>query len=358
VKKILVIGDYIEDEYWHADISRISPEAPHPVNRILEKEIRPGGAGNVVENLKELGANVTAVYGNKPCKKIRVVSDNKQITRMDFDKQSANITEFPIDDYDVAILSDYNKGSLSDPSTIIKKLNDMGVPIFVDPKGKFVKYDGADFVVPNTKEMKDGGSFSGEVIVTADKQGVWHNFKNYPTVAKEVYDVTGAGDTFISAVAFYYDLGIETAIKLANICAGSVVGKFGTSTVKIIMTNGCFDILHAGHLDYLRKASDMGDVLIVGLNTDESVERIKRKPINSLEDRQSALECLPFIDLVIPFSDNTAEKLYKMIQPHTMVKGGDYDHVPSEAKFARNFVSIPVKYDTSTTKIVDKVRGI
>ena len=358
MKKILVIGDYIEDEYWHADISRISPEAPHPVNRILEKEIRPGGAGNVVENLKELGANVTAVYGNKPCKKIRVVSDNKQITRMDFDQQSANITEFPIDDYDVAILSDYNKGSLSDPSTIIKKLNDMGIPIFVDPKGKFVKYDGADFVVPNTKEMKVGGSFSGEVIVTADKQGVWHNSKNYPTVAKEVYDVTGAGDTFISAVAFYYDLGIETAIKLANICAGSVVGKFGTSTVKIIMTNGCFDILHAGHLDYLRKASDMGDVLIVGLNTDESVERIKRKPFNSLEDRQSALECLPFIDLVIPFSDNTAEKLYKMIQPHTMVKGGDYDHVPSEAKFARNFVSIPVKYDTSTTKIVDKVRGI
>jgi len=356
VKKILVLGDYIIDEYWHSDVSRISPESPNPINKIYNQETRPGGAGNVVENLIALGADVTAVYGDNHCRKVRVVSDNKQISRMDFDKVSSNITEIPDGEYDVAILSDYNKGALSDPSKVIQQLKERNIPIFVDPKGWFSKYEGADFVVPNMKEMDYLDEFSGDIIITADKQGVWYKHKNYPTTAKEVYDVTGAGDTFISALAFYYDLGIETAIKLANVCAGSVVGKFGTSTCKVIMTNGCFDILHAGHLDYLKEASKLGDVLIVALNDDESVEQIKRKPINNLENRKAALESLPFVDLVIPFYSNTASSLYKKINPYYMVKGGDYDHTPTEAKYARNFKTIPIKYDISTTKIIDKIK--
>jgi D-beta-D-heptose 7-phosphate kinase/D-beta-D-heptose 1-phosphate adenosyltransferase len=189
-----------------------------------------------------------------------------------------------------------------------------------------------------------------------------------PTVAREVYDVTGAGDTVLASlgIALANDLDIIEACKFANKAAAIVVAKIGSATAtlneieeyehalnkgqieskikdftqieritkrlksqgrKVIFTNGCFDILHRGHASYLQKAKALGDILIVGLNSDESVRRLKgeSRPVNSLEDRAYLLAALESVDYVVPFEEDTPYELIKSVQPDILVKGADYE---------------------------------
>jgi len=350
------------DEYWYAKANRVSPEAPVVVNKIYDKESKPGGAGNVVENCKALGAEVVLIThpDNKLIKKVRVIVDSKQVARMDFDYKQKAIKDYHTEEHikwaDVVILSDYHKGTLRNPQPIIKLCNKYKKLCIVDPKGKFNKYEGADYLVPNLKEKAEGGDTTVEIIQTMDKDGIFYKGKQYPAQAKEVFDVSGAGDTVTATLAYYADLGMEKAIPLANLYAGHVVSKFGPATTKVVMTNGCFDVLHPGHLHLLKEAKNLGDILIVALNSDESAARIKRKPIHNLEYRKQMLESLNYVDLVIPFDEDTPENIYKSIRPAIQVKGGDYPEPPAEAYWVGEYISIPFKHEVSTTKIIDHIK--
>ncbi len=423
---ILVVGDLMLDRYWNGDTQRISPEAPVPIVLINGFEERPGGAGNVSRSITALGGHCSllALLGDddeasrlekllqnenvelkavkdvsaKTVSKLRVLSRNQQLIRLDFESnfttqcvgQLTSVIANEIEKHNVLILSDYNKGALGNISEIIKKANSMNVDVFVDPKGNdFSKYKNVAAITPNQSEfISVVGGFSSEeelsvkginllndlnlsaLIVTRSEKGVTLIEKsgettNFPARAKEVFDVTGAGDTFISVLAASYSAGssFQDAVYIANAAASVVVGKLGAATVtkneienelnksshtlgknlnqnelvnkvlslrkegkKIVMTNGCFDILHPGHVDYLTKARQLGDVLIVALNSDSSVKNIKgeSRPINILKDRMAVLSGLQSVDWLVMFDEDTPEKLIKAVMPDVLVKGGDY----------------------------------
>ena len=339
----------------------------------------------------------------KTSKKSRLIASQQQVLR--YDKESIeDITKNSeeiiikkllenINKYDAVILSDYGKGILTVSLTknIILIANKYNKKVFVDPKGKdYLKYKGAYTLTPNKKEaieatnidIKDEDSlfqaitklkndFNLEVsIITLSEQGIAIFDKKLdiqPTVSREVYDVTGAGDTVIASIAFAVSngLNIQDAVKFANLAAGVVVGKLGSATAsleeiyeyesslhksnssshiktfeeiekltkefhgknkKIVFTNGCFDILHVGHVKYLEVAKSYGDILIVGLNADSSVQKLKgqTRPINSQNDRAYILASLESVDYVVIFDEDTPYELIKLIKPHTLVKGGDY----------------------------------
>jgi len=425
--KVIVAGDVMLDRYWQGPTRRISPEAPVPVVKIEHNEERPGGAANVALNIASLGGQVTlaGVTGfdeqsdtlsthlqamNIACKfsqtelaptitKLRVVSGNQQLMRLDFeeslhdiDKQGlANNVEALLADHDLLLLSDYNKGTLSEVQTLIKLAKAKNIPILVDPKGDdFSKYRGATLLTPNMsefegvvgpcaneKEIVEKGQQLLEqldleaLLVTRSEHGMTLLRKgqeefHLPTKAREVYDVTGAGDTVIAtlALAIAANAQFTQASALANIAAGIVVGKLGTSTVSeaeimaeihsgqesgfgvvtedqlkiavdaakargenIIMTNGCFDILHAGHVSYLTHAKQLGDRLIVAVNDDASVTRLKGpgRPVNQVDRRMAVLAGLGAVDWVVSFSEDTPQRVIAKILPNTLVKGGDYN---------------------------------
>lgn len=291
---------------------------------------------------------------------------------------------------DVVILSDYGKGSLSTISTLITMARAAGKPVLVDPKGiDFRPYRGATLITPNLSEFEAvvGSCESlqqlverGQVLmadldieallITRGEQGMsllqaGQEPLHLPTQAQEVYDVTGAGDTVISmfAAALAAGQSMEAATALSNLAAGVVVGKLGTATVsvaevkralhqtqedrpellddaallerievsrahqeRIVMTNGCFDILHSGHVRYLRQARQLGHRLVVALNDDASVSRLKGsgRPLNTLADRAQVIAALDCVDWVVAFSEDTPEKLICTVQPDVLVKGGDY----------------------------------
>jgi len=334
----------------------------------------------------------------KTVAKLRVLSRHQQLIRLDFEgefsEDSVNkLTSTvcgEIERHNVLILSDYKKGALNNIAEIINKANSMGTSIFVDPKGSdFSRYKNVTAITPNQSEF---ATVVGEVaseqelvdkglrllkelnlsalIITRSEKGVTLIEKsgktvNIPARAKEVFDVTGAGDTFISVLAASYaaDSSFEDAVNIANAAASVVVGKLGAATVtkneienelnrssenigkiipqdrliekvkslrqdgkKIVMTNGCFDILHSGHVDYLSKAKELGDILIVAVNSDDSVKRLKgdSRPINKLKDRLTVLSSLQAIDWLVEFEQDTPEELIKRVLPNVLVKGGDY----------------------------------
>jgi len=288
------------------------------------------------------------------------------------------------------VLSDYGKGSLADVQNMIDACNDAGVPVFVDPKGRdFGKYRGASLMTPNQAEFEavvgpctdDGDmvararalldslelaallvtrSEKGMLLVERDEEPIFLSAR-----ALEVFDVTGAGDTVIAVLAGALAAGenLAAAAALANLAAGLVVGKIGVASVspselrvalhrrgqggrglvseeelvplveearsrgeKVVMTNGCFDVLHAGHVAYLEEAKSLGDRLIVAINDDDSVRRLKgsSRPINRLEDRMLVLAGLAAVDWVVPFAEDTPERVIGRILPDILVKGGDY----------------------------------
>lgn len=464
--KILVLGDLMIDHYLWGSCERISPEAPVQVVDIAKETTVLGGAGNVINNLKALGANVfvSSVIGDddngveligmlknigvditnikiqqgrKTSKKSRVIASSQQILR--YDKESKeqipkliadeilNSLQDSICSYDTVILSDYGKGVLSDElcQGVIKLCTKNGVKVLVDPKGSdYSKYRGAYLLTPNKKEamiatkidIKDKDSLQTALLklkqdcdlaislITLSEDGIAtyeDEMKIFPTVAKEVFDVTGAGDTVIASIAFALSAkkSIEEAAKFANLAAGVVVGKIGSATVtideieeyeatlhkstseahiksfdeiktvveryrangkKVVFTNGCFDILHVGHVKYLQEAKSFGDVLIVGLNSDASVSRLKgpSRPVNIAEDRAYLLAALEAVDFVVPFEEDTPYELIKMIKPDILVKGGDYvGRSIVGTEFALELKLVDFVDGKSTTKTIQKIKG-
>jgi D-beta-D-heptose 7-phosphate kinase/D-beta-D-heptose 1-phosphate adenosyltransferase len=431
--KVLVIGDVMLDRFWHGKATRISPEAPVPVVKVSDVDDRPGGAGNVAVNLAALGVATTlsGLVGDDahavllraaveakgvrwsvmPCAaetivKLRVMSRSQQLIRMDFEGSFSDYVDSSflqystnlIAEHDVVLLSDYAKGTLSQVGSLIDACRSHGVPVLVDPKGSdFERYRGASIITPNLSEFEAvvGACFQNDdlissrakslcathgfdaVLVTRSERGMTLQTKvgeplHLPALAREVFDVTGAGDTVIAAIAagMASHESLENATRLANVAAGLVVGKVGTAAVtrselsgalqeeslvdrslsadegvitevevlsvvaqlkaagkRIVLTNGCFDILHPGHVSYLSEAATLGDVLIVAVNSDASVSRLKGddRPVNNLDARMSVLAGLRSVSYVVPFSEDTPARLIDAVTPDVLVKGGDYE---------------------------------
>ncbi|WP_325893935.1 bifunctional D-glycero-beta-D-manno-heptose-7-phosphate kinase/D-glycero-beta-D-manno-heptose 1-phosphate adenylyltransferase HldE [Grimontia sp. NTOU-MAR1] len=461
---VLVVGDVMLDRYWYGPTGRISPEAPVPVVKINQTEERPGGAANVAMNIAALGgkAQLIGLVGqdeqaqvlnntlsslkvecdfvgleNFPTiTKLRVMSRNQQLIRLDFEEGFHDVDVQPIlERIEVAlpkakamILSDYAKGALENVQPMIQLARQAGVATLVDPKGAdFERYRGATLLTPNMSEFEavvgtcrseeeivDRGlalieQFDFEaLLVTRSENGMTllrkgHEPLNLPTLAKEVYDVTGAGDTVISVLAASLAAGksIEDACALANAAAGVVVGKLGTSTLstielteavhgshhsgfgvvtedqlkasvqmsqsrgeKVVMTNGCFDILHAGHVAYLNEAAKLGDRLIVAVNTDESVRGLKGpgRPVNPTDRRMAVLAGLGAVDWVVPFGEETPQRLISEVLPNLLVKGGDYK--PEDIAGGKEVIAaggevrvLNFEDGCSTTEIINSILG-
>ncbi|MCP3428890.1 bifunctional D-glycero-beta-D-manno-heptose-7-phosphate kinase/D-glycero-beta-D-manno-heptose 1-phosphate adenylyltransferase HldE [Opacimonas viscosa] len=464
--RIVVVGDLMLDRYFSGATSRISPEAPVPVVKVNDNEDRPGGAANVAINAAALGAQVTViglcgaqngkadeaakiletalgvhsincrfdyVDGMDTITKLRVMSRNQQLLRLDFEESFAAVPKSGlleqvravINDCDVLILSDYAKGTLSHSAELVALAKQCQVPVVVDPKGTdFTPYRGATIITPNLDEFTlIKGTFANEnelaekaqalrseleldaLLLTRSEQGM-SLFSTNPTYhlpakAKEVYDVTGAGDTVIATLATAIGSGValNDACVLANHAASIVVGKLGTSTVsptelalslqakvhedvgvmnaeqltdtvrrlqsqgkKIVMTNGCFDILHAGHVSYLQAAAQLGDRLIVAVNADASVTRLKGegRPVNNINRRMAVLAGLGAVDFVVPFSEDTPQALIAQVLPDILVKGGDYTiaEIAGGAEVIANGGSVQVMHfeeGVSTTAIIKQI---
>jgi D-beta-D-heptose 7-phosphate kinase/D-beta-D-heptose 1-phosphate adenosyltransferase len=427
--RILVVGDVMLDYFYDGITSRISPEAPVPVVNVKNQYVRLGGAANVAANIKALGGRVSLigfigqdVAGEElksllqvqgiddglikvpDCRtitKLRVMSRNQQMVRLDQedDFEQANF-QMLVDKFREALIqcqlivfSDYAKGTLKQIEQLIDVARAQNKPILVDPKGiNYKRYAGANLVTPNMSEFEavTGKCLSelemvskaqklkaelelDALLITRSEQGMslfdkssshWH----IPTVAREVFDVTGAGDTVIATLAVCLALGepLRDAVEKSNIAAGIAVGKVGTALVTfdeiqtfaqsnaqigtrakilksfeltqwaarqkeksrvIVMTNGCFDILHPGHIDYLENARSMGDCLVVAVNSDSSVTNLKgpERPILPLEVRLRMLSSLECVSVVVDFDSETPLELIRQVLPNILVKGGDYE---------------------------------
>jgi len=383
-----LIGDHITDVYVYGSVDRISAESPIPVFSESHKIITDGGSGNVKANLKSLG-NTVEYFSSNNSVKTRYVCNNHILFRSDDESYIENdqIEYVFSDKVKYVILSDYNKGYLHNSLEIIKNLKSQGKRVIVDPKKDLSYYCGADIVKLNEKEFRDysSGKDISEVleiydinvmIVTKADKGIMIANKaglrqSISTDLHQVSDVTGAGDVFISALAHYLVIGIELieaatrSMKLASLS----VTKFGTYIIteddlktletRIVFTNGCFDILHKGHIDYLIKSKQLGDKLIVGLNSDASVSRLKGldRPINKQKDRKYVLENLGCVDQVIIFDEDTPYELIKKIKPDIITKGGDYQSYDVVGNDLAEVVIIPFVDGYSTTGILEKING-
>ncbi len=466
--RVLVIGDVMLDSFCYGTASRLSPEAPVPVVKVKRLEYIPGGAANVAMNIASLGAScqlggITGIdfaatklqellvaggiecvfhqtVNNETIVKQRIISNHQQLLRIDFEGAFANnecealmsLLEPMIEKTLVMVLSDYDKGTLSNHQYWISLAKRYNVPVLVDPKGvDFEKYNGASLITPNMVEFETiVGKVQSEadlikkarylielldikaILITRSEHGMSLIQKGQPefhlqAAAREVFDITGAGDTVISTIAAVLAAGrsLKIAVTMASIAASIVVKKWGTATVssselqveyqrhqaennsdydsshvvtleqlklvtkqakqrgeKIVFTNGCFDILHAGHVSYLEQARSLGDLLVVAINTDESVTKLKGggRPVNTARRRLIVLTGLGVVDWATCFEGDTPEDLLREIEPDILVKGGNYN---KEGVVGWEIVEgyggeVLVMGETpncSTTAIVDKI---
>lgn len=470
LKKIIVIGDIMLDEYVFGSVSRISPEAPVLVVKEEKKEWSLGGAANVVLNCKNVGCQVDLIgiinsadiIGKKvltilaqngisasnlvqsddrvtTCKK-RVLNNNHQLLRIDVEDDKdltereyisllENISKSIMPD-SIILISDYAKGVIN--KNLLKKIIDLAqknnCKILVDPKGSnFEKYHGVDFIKPNYKEytlildylglsLNDSIVKNGRIIceklsikgliVTLGEKGL-HFVSNdedcfIPALKHDVYDLTGAGDTAFAflALGFAANLNINDSLKMANTAAGIAVSHLKTYAVrlddlvdknifsdkkifydwtklkieldwlkgsgkKIVFTNGCFDLLHSGHLHVLNQAKSKGDVLVVAINTDESVKRYKgdARPIKTLQERLNIMAAFGMVDFVVIFDEDTPKELIKYLNPDVLVKGGDYskDNIAGADYVLSNGGSVEIvdlQPDRSTSNLVSAIQKI
>ena len=444
-KRITVIGDVMIDWYLHGESSRISPEAPVPVINFKESKFQLGGAANVANNLKHLeiepfliGAvgkdhfgstlkehlkleninfNLLSEISFQTICKQRLMSSNQQLARIDYEQyfhvsKLSNIFNTFIKNItktDLIIVSDYGKGTIFNATKLIQSARKLKKKILIDPKGKdFTKYKGANLITPNKSEFENiMGKVSSKkdlqkkakkmlehlklesLIVTLGSEGMYvltqsnkkikEEFINaYP---QEVFDVSGAGDTTISALGAALSEGkdIFSAAEFANLAASISVSKLGTSTVSkdeivslmalegnkkpvIVFTNGCFDIIHSGHLDLLKEAKSYGDKLIVGLNSDKSISKLKGpdRPIISQSERKKILSALKFVDEVVIFNEENPLKLIKKLKPNILVKGADYTKEQVVGgKFVESYGGqiklVKLTKGKSTSNIIDKI---
>ena len=463
--RALVVGDLILDEYLWGNSERISPEAPVPIVDVIDKDLRLGGAGNVVSNLLDLGCmvDISGVVGDDDngrlllhlldernvstdglvtvparitSRKTRVLANRQQMLRIDNESRDALSTEVEaqliktiqerISDYGVVFLSDYLKGVLTDRVTkaVITAGRSAGIPVVVDPKGEdYRKYSGATLITPNRKEAELAtGRFLGDdaslieggialrtelsldaLLITRSAEGMSlftaEEVVHVPTRAREVFDVSGAGDTVLAlaGAALAVGLSLADAARMANVGAGIVVGKLGTSTVsaaeiaqvlmreqdnsklcdrqtlferiqadrhgkQVVFTNGCFDLLHVGHVKYLQKARELGDLLIVGLNSDRSVRQLKgeNRPLIAEDERAHILAALDCVDYVTIFDEETPLDLIRLFKPEILVKGGDYslDGVVGREEVESNGGRVELVQfvdGKSTTNMIEKI---
>ena len=469
--KVLCVGDLILDHYVHGNIDRISPEAPIPILKANDRNYNIlGGSGNVARNIcsannkchlisivgndddglklkdimkkiKNLTSSIIVDPDRCTTKKTRYVCENQQILRVDKEMENPissaieleiiKLLKKKINDCNVIVLSDYNKGVLT--NNIIKKIikisRDHKKILIVDPKKKdFSVYAGATFITPNLKELKEATNTIGistknnednlvlklskkiidkfdfkAVITTRSSNGISvvtdvGRFFHLPSEAKEVFDVSGAGDTVLAYLSSSISKGhsLESSIKTSNVAAGLAVAKFGTSVVsmdeidnikqiknnklittqdiskilkdydseKIIgFTNGCFDLLHTGHISYLKSAKQKCDILILGLNSDESIKKLKGKnrPIVELKDRVEILSSFPFVDKIVVFEEVTPIKLIKKIKPNIIFKGKDYQKKDvvgfyESKKWHGRVILIDFIENKSTTNIIERIK--
>lgn len=455
---VLVVGDLMIDHYVWGSCDRISPEAPVQVVNIKNETKRLGGLGNVISNLKTLGSEVGVISvvgdddvgdeilellkdrgakteliikekGRKSSQKSRIMVAHQQVLRLD----TESVCEISVSDdiiskfenilsrYDIVLLSDYGKGVLSPYLTkeiirITKKSEKM---VLIDPKGKdYSKYSGATLLTPNKKEASEALGFAindeddlksalkmlkdkfklDYSLITLSEDGIGlldQEVKKFPAIAKEVFDVTGAGDSVLATLGYCLasKMSLEESIEIANLAAAVVVGKVGSADASwgeienlkskksgferkiislsellrvgrsgktMVFTNGCFDILHFGHISYLQSAKKLGDMLVVGLNSDRSVKELKGedRPVNAQSDRASMLAALEFVDFVVIFDEDTPLNLIKALKPDILVKGADYAGkkvVGSE--FVREVKLINFVDGKSTTNIINKIKG-
>jgi D-beta-D-heptose 7-phosphate kinase/D-beta-D-heptose 1-phosphate adenosyltransferase len=463
--RVLVAGDLMLDEYWFGATSRISPEAPVPVVRVTAAQARAGGAANVAVNLASLGAGtvlagvigddanavrlqetlkllgieLAAVHaaGRPTITKLRVLSRNQQLIRLDMEdaytpaevEPLGQVVQAQLAGVGACVLSDYAKGTLHAVSDFIAACRAQSVPVLVDPKGTdFARYSGATLLTPNLAEFEAVVGVASDdkdllqrarhlradlrldgLVVTLSERGMLVIDQQdaatiLPARAREVFDVTGAGDTVIAALAAGIAAGmpLASAAALANLAAGLVVRKIGVASVtpselrlalhehgqggggmlsreeavlvateartrgeRVVMTNGCFDILHTGHVAYLEEAKARGDRLLVAVNDDASVTRLKGagRPVNPLEDRMAVLAGLASVDWVVPFGEDTPADLIASVLPDVLVKGGDYrpDQIAGSEAVLANGGTVEVlsfKEGRSTSALIEALRKL
>ena len=375
--KVLVIGDIILDKYIYGTSTRLSPEAPVPVVTQERTEESLGGAGLVYKNLKSLGVDVSLYEPDQPASiKTRVMCDGHYVTRIDNDYIAdgydvlEDLQEFPFYKYNYVILSDYNKGVLDFAEQIIQLANEAGCRVIVDPKRSAEHYKGAWLVKPNRKEFEELGfnKWLGNIITTSASDPVIAQIDTeYYSVdvdSLEVADVTGAGDCFLAAFVYALVNGYDykKAIELAVQGSTESVKHVGTYILtekdlkkKVVFTNGCFDVLHKGHLTLLKQARSLGDKLVVGLNSDASVARLKgaNRPFNDIDTRREQLLLIPYVDDVIIFETDTPYELIKELKPDLIVKGGDYTVEEIVGHELAPVHIVPTVEGYSTTKILE-----
>ena len=375
--KVLVLGDVIIDKYIYGTSTRISPEAPVPVITYKDEKETIGGAGLVFENLKSLGVDVDMFETQGQVSvKTRIICDGHYITRIDDDAQASGtdvldlVKSTDFSQYDYVVLSDYDKGVLDNATQIIKHINSQGCKVIVDPKRNASEYKDAWIVKPNYNEFHDLGfdKWQGNIITTNAGDEVIATIDNteynVPVEKVEVSDVTGAGDCFLAG--FVYALTKEydynEALKIAVRSSRESVKHNGTYILKksdvedtVIFTNGVFDILHTGHLELLRQAKELGNKLIVGINSDASVKRLKgnNRPINNVDQRVKQISMLPWVNEVHVFDQDTPYELIKYIQPNIIVKGGDYTVNTVVGHDLAEVHLIPTVEGYSTTNIIE-----
>jgi D-beta-D-heptose 7-phosphate kinase/D-beta-D-heptose 1-phosphate adenosyltransferase len=377
--KVLVLGDVIIDKYIYGTSTRISPEAPVPVITYIDEKETRGGAGLVYENLKSLGVDVDMFETPGDVSvKTRIICDGHYITRIDDDAQASGadvlglVKSTDFSQYDYVVLSDYNKGVLDEAKDIIAHINKYNCKVIVDPKEHAWFYEGAWLVKPNYNEFHDLGfdEWQGNIITTnAGEEVIAHiDGKNYeiPVENLEVADVTGAGDCFLASFVYALTKGYdyEKAIKVAIRGSTESVKHAGTYILKksdledvVVWTNGVFDILHIGHLKLLRHAHSLGNRLIVGINSDASVKRLKGdlRPINDQDTRKELLLELGFVDDVIIFDEDTPLEAMTVLEPDIIVKGGDYTFDTVVGNHLAEVVIFPIVEGHSTSATIKKI---
>ena len=463
-KACLIVGDIILDKYISGTVNRISPEAPIPILNVNSKRYILGGAANVAGNimglcvktylcgvvgrdeagdicLEELSDNNIdyigiRINGRPTTMKTRVVGMNQQLVRIDEEETTFltaeeelelfNRVESVIKKVSVIVLSDYNKGVLTNDfcRRIINLARENKIRVIVDPKkDDWSIYEGAYLITPNFKEfcvaikgeiINDESAIAANSGKIMNKFGLEHllvtrsqfgmtlisgsNISTYRAIQHEVYDVSGAGDTVIATIAAFLSAGysLDEAVIISNYSAGLAVSKPGTyvarlkevidyindngiwyeekimdikklvtkigawkeNNERIVFTNGCFDILHVGHINYLNKARALGSKMIIAINSDSSVQRLKgpNRPVNNERARTLVIAALQCVDAVVVFNEDTPRELVKMIRPDFLVKGGDYrpeDVVGRE--FADKVVIVPLEEGYSTTNLIKKI---
>jgi D-beta-D-heptose 7-phosphate kinase/D-beta-D-heptose 1-phosphate adenosyltransferase len=468
--KVLVVGDLMLDRYILGEVDRISPEAPVPVLRHVQRYERPGGAANVAMNLAGLGCQallagfwgedteqrelavfleaakidtVGVVSTSLPTiSKTRILGRMQQLLRLDIESREhptavdrqrlQERVEQLIPKVHAVVLSDYAKGALSAElcEAVIRTAKRLGVPVLADPKSPdFSKYSGATTVCPNLNELAAATGVPAHeleaLLAAGEAQRREHDLKfltvtmsekgirvlsdagsyHSPARAREVYDVSGAGDTVIATMAACLAAGLknETAVELANLAAGIVVAKVGTVPIArhelvavltpssgisgaekildgerltqriaewraagetIVFTNGCFDLLHVGHITLLEDCRRFGSKLVLGLNSDDSIRRLKgpSRPIVADRERSRVMAALAAVDAVVLFEEDTPLELIRAVKPDVLVKGGDYiaeSVVGYEDVTARGgrVEIVPTVEGFSTTNIVRKLQS-